>query len=185
MKYLDRFLNTYEKRVFALYVLILVILLYLGINAIALGSQLTRVTNIETLYSLASFSNVENTLVGRVIVGYLLYNNLPNGIVRMLGYAFSFWHLLLMLFCLLLFTCGEVNAANKSGRNHILAVLIVQLVLTLVILVGCVIITQSTTTALAIEKVHLLGMGYLVAQTLVLITNLIIPFVLLSKYRGN
>ena len=185
MKYIDRFLNSYGKRVFVLYVLILVILIYLGINAIALGSQLTRVTNIDTFYSLASFTNVENTLVGRVIVGYLLYNNVPNGFARMLGYALSFWHLLLALFCLLLFTCGEVNAANKNARRHVLIVLIVQLILTLAILVGCMIITQSTTTALAIEKVHLLGMGYLVVQTLVLITNVIVPFVLLSRYSGN
>ena len=179
MKYLDRLLNSYEKRVFALYVLIIAILLFLGINAITLGNQFTKVTNMDTLYDLANFPSVESTLVGRTIIAYLMYSNLPNGIIRMLSFVFSFSHLLLIVLCILFFASGRVNGTNQRAKMHIIIVMVAQVLLTLTVLVGCMIITQSTTTAIAIERVHQVGIGYLIVQTMLLVVNITTPFVLL------
>ena len=183
MKYFDRLLDSYEKRVFALYCSIVAILLFLGINAITLGNQFVKVTNMDTLYNLASVPSVESTLVGRTIVAYLMYNNLPNGFVRMLGFIFSFWHLLVIVLSALLLTSGKTNITNQRAKTHIITVVAIQIILTIIVLIGCVVVTQSTTTAIAIDRIHQIGVVYLTIQTILLITNVTIPFVLL--YLNN
>ena len=182
MKCIDKFLDTYNKRVFVLYIICMVIFIFLGYNAISLGIQLLRVQNVSGLFDLTEITSVYYTLFGRTVLGYLRFASLPYGIVKMLVYIPSIWHIFLLVFCVLIFTSGTTNELNAKAKKHLVIVIIIQVLMLLGMGTGLAIVLQSGTTQMAVETIRLMGIGYFVIQCGLLLTNIITPFVLVNNH---
>ena len=182
MKYIDKFLDTYNKRVFVLYIICMVIFIFLGYNAISLGLQLLRVQNVSGLFDLTEITSVYYTLFGRTVLGYLRFASLPYGIVKMLVYIPSIWHIFLLVFCVLIFTSGKTNELNTKAKKHLLIIIIVQVLILFAMGIGLTIVLQSGTTQMAVETIRLMGVGYFIIQCGLLLVNIIAPFVLVNNH---
>ena len=87
MKFFDRFFDTYPKRVLCIYVVIVALLLYFSYQNTSLSYALYQVQDINSLYGLLDNPCIYETIIGRMIVGYLNYVNTSGGILAIILYV--------------------------------------------------------------------------------------------------
>ncbi len=114
MKWLDRFFDTYLKRIGIVISLIMIVLITNEINNFLLGNFLSKIRSIEDIYSLIEYPIVYKTFIGSLLINYLdTYENIFYVFIKSIG----IWRFgLIVISGLVLFTDHQDPFLNKIKR---------------------------------------------------------------------
>lgn len=176
MKYLDRFFDTYPKRVLAIYGVIIAILLYYQYQNAAMSYALYQVKDIDSLYSLLDYACIYETIIGRMIVGYLNYVNTSGGFLAVILYVLDFKHLLLFSLILLFSFHGINENLFVRAKWHIYFSLALQWLAIVVVFALALVAMSSGTALIAIQWIHRAAILYGIVQVVLVIVHLFVMF---------
>ena len=176
MKFLDRFFDTYPKRVLAVYGIIIAILLYFQYQNASLSYALYQVKDINSLYGLLDYSCIYETIIGRMIVGYLNYVNTSGGFLAVILYVIDFKHVLLFLLILLFSFHGIQEKLFVRAKWHIYFSLALQWLAIAIVFSLALVAMSSGTALIAIQWIHRASILYGVVQVVLVILHLVVMF---------
>jgi len=176
MKYIDRFFDSYPKRVLAIYVVIIGILLYFQYHNASLSYALYQVEDINSLYKLLDVTSIYSSLIGRVIVGYLNFMNTSSGVIKILLYAFDLLHVvwfgLVIVFCL----HGIDDDLFVRARWHVLFSIALEWLAICAVFLMAIIAMSSGTALIAITWIHRAAIVFGIVQVVLVILHLYLVF---------
>lgn len=185
MRALDRFFDTYPKRMMMLYSLLVICLLYFGYQNCVLGSYLNSISQFNDVYVLLESGQANATLVGRGILAFLNYVNTDFGMVKVIWNFFDIQHLFVLVLVVLYLGNGLQLRVFKWSRNHLLCTLMVQiLVLIFVFAVGGIAL-QSGTTEIALSLLHTVGIWYYGIQMVLIVAHICCYFMFMYHFDAN
>ena len=122
MRWLDRFFDTYLKRIGMLISFIMFVIIINEINSFLLGNFLGKIKSIEDIYSLIEYPIVYKTFIGSLLINYLnSYENLLYVFIQSMG----IWRFVIVtISSLLLFTNHHNIFLNKIKKAYGLMMLI-------------------------------------------------------------
>ena len=171
MKVLDRFFDTYQKRVFAVYAVIVLLLLYFQYQNASLSYALFQIEDVNGLYGLLNYTCVYETLVGRAILGFLNYANTAGGMVSVLFYMLDMKHIILFVLVFLFWFHGIEANLWQRAKWHVLFSIVLQWLAIAIVFVGAMIAMGSGTALMAIEVIHKLAIFYGIVQIVLVIVH--------------
>ncbi len=154
MKWLDRFFDTYLKRIGILISLIMIILITNEINNFSLGNFLSKIRSIEDIYALIEYPIIYKTFIGSLLINYLnTYENIFYVFIESIG----IWRFgLIVISGLVLFTDHQDPFLNKIKKLYGLLVIILIVRYLLILFVGIKVLNAQD-TLMGIANIMIVG----------------------------
>ena len=176
MRFLDKLFDTYQKRVLVVYVFIVAFLLFFQYHNASLSYALYQVQDINSLYSLLDVSSIYETIIGRLLVGYLNFVNTSGGILKVILYAFDSKHILLFVLIIAFSFHGIKDLLFIRAKWHIFFTLALQWFSIAVVFALALVAMSSGTALIAIQWIHRAAIFYGIVQIILVILHLYIVF---------
>ena len=176
MKFLDRFFDTYPKRVLVVYACIVAILLYYHYQNASFSYALYQVQDINGLYGLLDYNCIYETLIGRMIIGYLTYVTTSGGFLSVILYVVDIKHVI-FFFLVLLFSFHGINESLfNRAKWHILFSIVLQWFAIAIVFALALVAMSSGTALIAIQWIHGAAIVYGIIQIVLVLLHLYVVF---------
>ncbi len=154
MKWLDRFFDTYSKRIGIVIFLIMIVLITNETNNFLLGNSLSKIRSIDDLYSLIEYPIVYKTYIGSLLINYLdTYESIIFVFIKSMG----IWRFVLILISgLILFTDHQDHFLNQIKKTYGL-LMIILIVRYLMIMFMGIKVLNAQDTLMGISNILIVG----------------------------